>query len=177
MSRIPYQPSDLNDPKGLIDEIRERRGGQLYNLDRMLLHSEAFTRGWHGFLPAVRGDLIVDKKLAELAICVVAVINKAEYEFHHHAPVFIACGGSEDQLHAIRSLDTATKNAQLFSDAEIATIHLTMEMTRSVEVSDDTFNAIKTILGNERELVELIGVIAAYNMVSRFLVALGVEPE
>ena len=89
------------------------------------------------------------------------------------------CCANETKRHSKHrpTRNGATKNAQLFSDAEIATIHLTMEMTRSVEVSDDTFDAIKTILGNERELVELIGVIAAYNMVSRFLVALGVEPE
>jgi len=177
MSRIPYQPSDLNDPDGLADAIRKRRGGQLYNLDRMLLHSKPFARGWHGFLPAVRGDLKVDKKLAELAICVVAVINKADYEFHHHAPVFIASGGSDEQLQAIRSIDTATQNTQLFSRAEIATMRLTVEMTKSIEVSDETFESIKTQLDSEQELVELIGVIAAYNMVSRFLVALGVEPQ
>jgi len=29
----------------------------------------------------------------------------------------------------------------------------------------------------DRQTVELVGVVAAYNMVSRFLVALGVEPE
>lgn len=177
MSRIPYQPSDLRDRDGLADAIRTRRGGQLYNLDRMLLHSEPFARGWHGFLPAVRGDLKVDKKLAELAICVVAVINRADYEFHHHAPVFIAAGGNEEQLQAIRSMESALENKQLFSDAELATMRLTIEMTESVEVSDATFLAIREQLNSEQELVELVGVIAAYNMVSRFLVALGVEPE
>ena len=32
-------------------------------------------------------------------------------------------------------------------------------------------------LGDDRLLVELVGVIAAYNMVSRFLVALRIAPE
>jgi alkylhydroperoxidase family enzyme len=32
-------------------------------------------------------------------------------------------------------------------------------------------------LDDDRQLVELVGVVAAYNMVSRFLVALGIEPE
>ena len=39
------------------------------------------------------------------------------------------------------------------------------------------FTAVRALLGSEQQLVELIGVIATYNMVSRFLVALGVEPE
>ena len=40
-----------------------------------------------------------------------------------------------------------------------------------------TTDAARRALGSDRHLVEIVGVIAAYNMVSRFLVALGVEPE
>ena len=36
---IPYQPMDLAEPAALVAAIRERRGGQFMNLDRMLLHS------------------------------------------------------------------------------------------------------------------------------------------
>jgi alkylhydroperoxidase family enzyme len=53
---------------------------------------------------------------------------------------------------------------------------LTIEMTRQVRVADATFAAVRAVLG-EQATVELVAVIAAYNMVSRFLVALGVEPE
>jgi alkylhydroperoxidase family enzyme len=49
-------------------------------------------------------------------------------------------------------------------------------MTRHVAVADATFEAALAALG-PRAVVELVGVIATYNMVSRFLVALGVEPE
>ena len=49
-------------------------------------------------------------------------------------------------------------------------------MTRKVRVDDATFAAVRESLG-EQQTVELVGVIAAYNMVSRFLVALGVDPE
>jgi len=50
-------------------------------------------------------------------------------------------------------------------------------MTRHVQVSAADFAAVRLQLKDEQQLVELIGVIATYNMVSRFLVALGVEPE
>jgi alkylhydroperoxidase family enzyme len=36
---------------------------------------------------------------------------------------------------------------------------------------------VRATLPDHQQVVELVGVIAAYNMVSRFLVALGVEPE
>ena len=41
-----------------------------------------------------------------------------------------------------------------------------------MQVSDATFAAAKAALPTEQALVELIGTIATYNMVSRFLVAL-----
>jgi hypothetical protein len=50
-------------------------------------------------------------------------------------------------------------------------------MTRSVEVGDDAFAAARAALGDDRQLVELVGTIAAYNMVSRVIVALGIAPE
>ena len=49
-------------------------------------------------------------------------------------------------------------------------------MTRTVKVTDATFDAVRARL-SDQHCVELVGVIATYNMVSRFLVALGIEPE
>jgi alkylhydroperoxidase family enzyme len=98
MPRIPYQPADLAEPKEIVSAIRTRRGGELLNLDRMLLHSPAFAKGWNAFLGQVRTGLELSPKLRELAMCVVAVLNGAEYEFLHHAPEFIKAGGTVEQV-------------------------------------------------------------------------------
>lgn len=177
MPRIPYQPTDLAEPAAIVDAIRQRRGGTLLNLDRMLLHSPAFASGWNAFLREVRTGLELDPKLRELAICVVAMLNGAEYEFHHHAPEFLASGGSMEQAQALRDPERAVQAAVLFNEAELAALQLAIEMTRKVEVADATFAQVQAALGSEQAVVELVGVIAVYYMVSRFLVALGVEPE
>ena len=177
MPRIPYKPADLAEPKELVDAIRKRRGGNLLNLDRMLLQSAPFARGWNAFLGEVRTGLELSPKLRELAMCVVAVLNGAAYEFRHHAPEFIKAGGTAQQVEAMQRSDTLGHDFSLFDSIERAAILLTIEMTRKVEVSDATFAAVRAALPNEQQVVELVGVIATYNMVSRFLVALGVEPE
>ena len=64
-----------------VEAVRARRGGHLLNLDRMLLHSPELTRGWNSYLGAVRTRLSVSPRLREIAICTVAVLNQAEYEF------------------------------------------------------------------------------------------------
>ena len=176
MPRIPYVPIDLAEPEAIVSAIRKRRGGTLINLDRMLLHSPELAAGWNGYLGAVRTGLALDPKLRELAMCVVAVLNGAEYEFIHHAPVFVESGGSQAQVDAMRDPQAALHDSALFDATERAAIALTIEMTRNVRVHDATFDSVRSHL-SERHTVELVATIATYNMVSRFLVALGVEPE
>ncbi|MCD6580812.1 MAG: hypothetical protein J7K90_03345, partial [Desulfuromusa sp.] len=85
--------------------------------------------------------------------------------------------GSREQLKKLQQIDHLTPNSLLFSETEKAVIQLSIEMTRSVKVTEATMSTVSDALQNDRHLVELIGVIATYNMVSRYLVALGIEPE
>jgi len=73
-------------------------------------------------------------------------------------------------------VSAAIKNTKLFDESERATLALTDEMTRSIKVSDATMRRIRKLLPDD-QVVELIGTIAGYNMVSRFVVATGVEVE
>ncbi|MDX2481336.1 MAG: carboxymuconolactone decarboxylase family protein [Desulfuromusa sp.] len=177
MPVIPYKPEDVQEPRELVDAIRARRGGTLLNLDRMLLHSPPFATSWNSFLGAVRNDLGVPAKLRELAICTVAILNGAEYEFTQHAPEFLKAGGQEAQLIVLQQIEPSNFNHSVFDIAELAVIQLSIEMTQSVQVSSSTMDSVKDVLQNDQHLVELIGIIATYNMVSRYLVALGIELE
>jgi alkylhydroperoxidase family enzyme len=107
----------------------------------------------------------------------VAVLNGADYEFHHHAPEFMKAGGTTQQLAALRRLEYGVPDPDLFDASERAVVRLTFEMTRDVRTADATFAAAIAALGNHQHVVELVGVIATYNMVSRFLLALHIEPE
>lgn len=176
MPRIAYLPPHHAEPEDLVAAIRQRRGGELLNLDRMLLHSPAFARGWNGLLGAVRGEFALDAVLRELAICVVARLNGADYEFIHHTQPFLDAGGSAEQLALLHDIPAAVENRLAFSPQERAVMAVTYDMTRRVRVSEAHFAAIRALLP-QQQVVELVGVIAAYNMVSRFLVALDVGIE
>lgn len=176
MARIPYLSPKSAEEIQAAEVIAERRGGSLLNLDRLLLYSPPYALGWNGFLGAVRGQVSLAPRLRELAICSVALLNGVEYEFRYHAPEFIKAGGSENQVAALHRIDIAA-DADLFDELERAVIDLTVEMTREVAVKDATFASVRKLLGDDRQVVELVGVVAAYNMVSRFLLALDIEPE
>jgi AhpD family alkylhydroperoxidase len=178
MSRVPYVADrpGRNEPE-LVARIRARRGGKLLNLDRMLLNSLPFASGWNTHLGAVRGELTVSLRLRELAICAVAVLNGADYELEHHAPELLRAGGTARQLEALKALKFGPEAGDVFDPTELAVLRLTTEMTRAVKVSDATFAAVQSQLSDVRQVVEIVGVISTYNMVSRFLVALEVDPE
>lgn len=171
---IPYVSDEKAGPPELVDAIRARRPGhQLWYLDKMLLNSPSFAKGWNTMFAAIRGQLSLPGKLREIPIMAIAVMNKAEYEWVAHEPEFLKAGGTKEQLTAIKQLKADPK---LFDDAERAALELTIEMTRDVKPKQATIDKIRKLMP-DAQVVELIGTIAGYNMVSRFLLATGVDLE
>ena len=178
MPAVPYKNIDGYQPKELLDAIALRRGpGGVINLDRMLLHSEPFTEGWNTFFGKVRGSLSIDNKLREMATCATANLNGADYEFVQHKPYWLRAGGTDAQVAALRDVDAAAADQKNFDAADRAVLQLAIEMTRNVKVAPATLAAARKALPGDQQLVELIGVISAVNMVARFVLATGVEIE
>jgi hypothetical protein len=109
-------------------------------------------------------------------MCGVAVLNGAEYEFFHHAPPFIKAGGTEDQVQGLRLIGQENFPRNIFTQTENDAVDLTFQMTRNITVDSELMKRLQKELGST-DTVELVTVIAAYNMVSRFLIALDVHPE
>ena len=179
--RIPdWTPALKPQPQDLVDAILKRRGGTLIHLDKALLWSEPLARGWNVYLKAVRTDLPTSPKLRELGICTVALLTGAAYEYKHHAPDFLTAGGTQAELDALNSVVKAdarkTAAHPALGAVEQLVIRYAAQMTLDVKVSDEVFNALREHF-DTTQLVELTSAIATYNMVARFLVALGVSPE
>lgn len=169
MARIPY--ADLNDEqiKPLAERIVNERGSVLH-LYQMLLHSPPVAEGWLSYLTAIRQKSTLNGALRELVIVRIAQINGADYEAEQHIPIALQEGATQEQLDALEEWE----GAPCFSETEKRVLALTEEMTRNVHVPADLVEALKADFSN-RELVELAATIAAYNMVSRFLEALGID--
>lgn len=175
-----WTPERKPQPQALVDAILARRGGRLLNLDRALLWSEPVARGWNVFLKAVRTELPTSRKLRELGICTVALLTGADYEYHHHAPDFLAAGGTAAELEALHRLVSADARSAstdpALGELEALVVRYAAQMTLDVTVGDDVFEALRRHF-DETQIVELTSAIAAYNMVARLLVALGVTAE
>jgi alkylhydroperoxidase family enzyme len=177
-TRLPLLTDAQVAPPDLVAAIRQRRGGELIDLDRLLLHSPAFALGWNEFMGRVRTALSVSPLLKELAMCGVAALNGADFEMHHHAPLYLAAGATDAQLAALHRLgsEPGVADDPVFDATQQAVLALVVEMTRNVRVTDDTFARARAVMGSDQAMFELVGVIAAYNMVSRILVAANLTP-
>lgn len=173
MARIAYA-DETSDPDSiaLAAQIRAERDGQIPNIYRMLLNSPPIAQGWLNLLTAIRHKSTLAGRYRELVIIRIAVINGAEYERAFHVPIARKEGMSEAQIEAIADWQGATA----FDDADRAVLAYTDAMTREVHVSDAIFAAV-TKHFDARAMTELTATVAAYNLVSRFLEALQIDPE
>lgn len=84
-------------------------------------------------------------------------------------------GRQSQRLFGIRRR-TGFGRAGHFHEPELATLALTDEMTHDIGAEPATMKRIRAVLPDD-QVVELIGIISGYDMVSRFVVATGLEPE
>jgi alkylhydroperoxidase family enzyme len=174
--RIPdWSPEAAPRDEKLVAAILERRGGRLINLDLALLWSEPLARGWNTYVGAVRRQFAVSPRLKEIAICTVARLTGADYEFNHHWPEYVRAGGGDALRARILDPDSAATDTEFSADERLA-IRYAIAMTRDVKVPESLFKLLRERF-DTTELVELTAAIATYNMVARILVALEVEDE
>lgn len=156
--RVPYvsdpPETKTEEEAAIVKRIQERRAPRpLQALDLALLHSPPVADGWNSFLGAVRTKTSLSDDLRELAISRVAVCNKAWYEWKHHAPLAVKGGVSEAGLEAIKQ-DMLGQRPEALSEKQWAVILYTDEMTRNVQVKDETFGNLRKYF-NEQEVVEI----------------------
>jgi AhpD family alkylhydroperoxidase len=175
MSRLPLTPHDIAVPAPLVARLRARHEGRLLEVERMLLHSPALATAWDGFFGGIKNGLLLSARLRELVACAVGRLNGCDYQFRQHAGPYLAAGGTPGQLDALAQPCTAVYDRDRFDDTDRSVLRLLIDMTLHVRVDEQVFAAARAAVGSDPAMVELVGVIAGYNLVSRFLVALQVE--
>ncbi|MGH3494952.1 MAG: carboxymuconolactone decarboxylase family protein [Sciscionella sp.] len=98
----------------------------------------------------------------------VAALNGAEYEWQAHSEAAAVAGLSAAQTGALRRADAGDGG---FDDLQRAVLALTDTMTNEIKVPAELFSQL-SLTFDSRQLLELVAMVAAYNMVTRLVVAL-----
>jgi alkylhydroperoxidase family enzyme len=174
MARVSLiEESEHPELADLIAKIKGARGGRLINIYRLMLPSPALAHAWFDLNQAVRYGTEIDGQCRELAVIRVAILNDVEYVIRAHGPAYALKEGLTPAQVAALS-DWQLSN--LFDDKQRALLAYTDAMTRDIDVPDGVFAEVRKYF-SERQTVELTLLISAYNMLTRFLTALKVDPE
>jgi len=174
MARVSYVEEGASPELAeLIGRIRGARRGNLLKLYRLLLHSPALAESWFLHNNAVRWKTELDGRLRELVILRVCHLNGTTYVINQHVPeLALAEGLTEAECDAVADWE----NSESFSERERVALIYTDAMTRDIAVSDAVFAALKRDF-TERQIVELTVLVGTYNMQTRVLRALEIDPE
>lgn len=167
MRIAPIPPGTRPELAGQEQRILSERG-RISPLYQVLLNSPPIAHGWEQMLSAVRNRSSLGADVRELVILRVAVLNRADYEFDAHVPHALAAGVT---LEAIAAVRTPAVPPGPFTPAQQVALRLADTMTRDIEVPDALYGEVQALFGPQGQ-VDLVATVAAYNMVSRFLVAL-----
>ena len=129
-------------------------------------------RGFGAFSQALFKDSPLSPQLREIAILRVGYLSNAAYEVFQHEAYARHVGLADAQIEAIR--EGGSKASSLLGEAGAAVLAFTDDLVRNVRPSDATLSAVRAHLG-DTVAVDLVFVVGAYMMVSRFLETTGVE--
>jgi 4-carboxymuconolactone decarboxylase len=174
MARVPLiEEHDHPELAESVARIKGARGGRLINIYRLMLHSPALANAWFDLNQAVRYGTEIDGQCRELAVIRVAILNNVEYVIRAHGPAYALKEGlTPAQVEALADW----RPSNLFTDKQRALLAYVDAMTRDIDVPDAIFAEVRKHF-SERQTVELTMLIGAYNMLTRFLKALKVDPE
>jgi 4-carboxymuconolactone decarboxylase len=172
MARVEYPDANAPEAQAMVEEIRRQRNGRFPHLFHMQLYNPAIADGWLRLGSAVRFRSELDDATRELAICLVARLTGAEYEWQAHSRLAAQAGFSDAQLDGI--LNWRADGA--LDERQRAVLEVAEQLTSRVDVEDAAFEAARKHLSS-RQMVELVTTVAYYNMVARFLVGLQIDLE
>ena len=174
MARLPYlDREDLPESeRDIFDDLMERFG-RLHNIHRAMAHSPGLLRALElHWGEALRHHTRLDPILRELAILAVGRLTQCDYAYVHHQGIAQRVGVRPEQLEQLEAWD----NNPVFSEQEQAVIRYATEATERIKVSDATFDALRAFLDAE-QIVQLIMIVAYFNMAARILLPLEIELE
>jgi 4-carboxymuconolactone decarboxylase len=129
-----------------------------------MLRSPVFGQRMFDLLHYLRWQTSVPARLNEFAILITGRLWRSQVEWLAHAPLAIKAGLSPQVVADLK----ANKRPDNMQPDEAAVYDFVMELSTKHEVSDETFDRIKRLLG-EQQVVDLTAVTGTYVTVAMLL--------
>jgi 4-carboxymuconolactone decarboxylase len=168
MSRIPELDVERLDPeqRRVHDRILWGPRGAVQGPLRVWLQSAEMADRAQALGEFCRFGTSLPPRLSELAILVTGAFWRAPFEWHAHAPLAVKAGLDPAAIDAIK----IGQKPQFAREDEAAVYAFASELTHGRRVSDPTYRRTVELLGT-KAVVELVGVLGYYTLISMTIVA------
>ena len=173
MARVPYlKREDLPETdRAVYDRVETSRTG-VGNIWRAMLNAPNLCDRALALADELRHGITLEKKYRELAVLMVGLVTKCDYEFDHHWNAALKIGVTRAQLESLAAFETSPA----FSDQERAVLRFAKESTEVGKVKSATWDALQQHFGT-RQAMEVLYTVAWYNTVVRILLPLDIQNE
>lgn len=174
MARVPYVDRDdvAEEYRPIYEQLIAQRGLPVHNLFRVLANTPPIMEKYLGLSNQLRFKTRLDGELRELAILAVGQTAQANYEYTQHWNVARRMGIAREKLEQLGNFESSA----LFTPEQKAVMRYATGVTRDIRVDDATVVEVRKFLPLW-EFMELVQIVAFYNMVVRILEPLEVELE
>jgi 4-carboxymuconolactone decarboxylase len=170
MSRIPL--ADIDQQTESIREFVARRGA--LNVFRVLANAPGVFAGWTQMVDELFDSPTFTLRIREVVILRVARLQNSRYELSQHIDIARDAGLTETQISAI--VETDDFDGAAFTDTERVLLDVVTELCSTHRLSDESFAAGHTMLGDEA-FTELLMLISCYFGLALVLNAVDVDGD
>ncbi|EXJ74904.1 uncharacterized protein A1O5_01600, partial [Cladophialophora psammophila CBS 110553] len=110
--------------------------------------------GWNSLLGNIRKNGCLPDDLREIAICRPAIINRAWFEWNHHAPILTASPGfTKEKFDGVKQVEPKDQGA--LTNKQWAVLRYSDAMTRHVTVPNLLFQDLQQVGFTDQRLSKL----------------------
>jgi alkylhydroperoxidase family enzyme len=144
------------------------------NLFRTTLHHPPMAQIVGDVISAVVMNSVLDARTREVAILRVGWRIGSVYEWSNHVPIARRAGMSDDEIVAVRE---DPPSATVLTDRDRGAIAVVDEVLDGVSVSPATLATARSLLGDDRAVLELLMIPGLYRTIGTVLLSIGVPLE
>lgn len=146
----PPMPREADQPKGL-------------NLLGTFAHHPELVHAYHQFVSHLLYRTTLTPRQRELVILRVAAVRGADYEWAQHVVLALEVGLDRAEIDAVRSDDRSR-----WEPTELALLDAVGELVDDARISDETWRALRSALGDQ-QLLDLVFTVGAYDLLAMVL--------
>jgi alkylhydroperoxidase family enzyme len=145
------------------------------NLFRTTLHHAPMARIVGDVVSSVVMNSVLDARTREVAILRVGWRIGSVYEWSNHVPIARRAGMTDDEIVAVR--DGGASGAAVLSPTDLCAVAVVDEVLDGVAVSPETLESARSLLGDDRAVLELLMIPGLYRTIGTVLLSVGVPLE